>query len=162
MPRQQGIATRISDVCQKSVICIAVRNVFRREWVDFCLKVMRKRPLSITVVGLLFLITGVVTFGFHLWRAWVWRGSTRGEIHSDVLLILSVSLLALVAGVFMLLGSNWARWLALAWLAFHVVISALNSWQQTVMHTLLFALIAWLLLRPEAAGWFAPHENQVS
>lgn len=127
------------------------------------LRVMRKRPLSITVVGLLFLVTGVVTFGFHLSRGWLSRGLTRGEMHSDVLLVLSVSLLALVAGVFMLMGSNWARWLALAWLAFHVVVSALHSWQETVMHALLFVLIAWLLLRPEAAGWFAaPQKNQLS
>jgi hypothetical protein len=117
---------------------------------------MRKRPLSITAVGLLFLLTGAVMFGFHLWRGW-----SRGEMHSDVLLVLSVSLLALVAGVFLLLGSGWARWLALAWLAFHVVISALHSWQQTVTHALLFALIAWLLLRPEASQWFAARENQL-
>jgi hypothetical protein len=117
---------------------------------------MRKRPLSITAVGLLFLLTGAIAFGFHLWRGW-----SRGEIRSDVLLVLAVSLLAVVAGIFMLLGSNWARWLALAWLAFHVVISALNSWRETVMHALLFALIAWLLLRPQAGQWFAPEENQI-
>src|SRR5690242_9558547 len=146
MPRQQGITTRISDVCQKPVICLAVRNCLGREWGDLRRKTLRKRPLSITAVGLLFLITGVVTFGFHLSREWGY-----GAIHPDVLLVLSVSLLALVAGIFMLRGSNWARWLALAWLAFHVVISALNSWRETVTHALLFALIAWLLLRPEAA-----------
>jgi hypothetical protein len=117
---------------------------------------MRKRPLSITVVGLLFLVTGVVTFGFHLAR-----GLSRGEIHSDVWLVLSVSILAVVAGVFMLLGSNWARWLALAWLTFHVVISALHSWQETTMHALLLAAITWLLLRPEASRWFAPQETQL-
>lgn len=127
----------------------------------FSCEAMRNRPLSITAVGLLFLITGAVTFGFHLSRGWSLSRVGRGAIHSDVLLVLSVSLLALVAGIFMLRGSNWARWLALAWLAFHVVISALNSWRETAVHALLFALIAWLLLRPEAARWFAPQESQL-
>ena len=30
-------------------------------------------------------------------------------------------LLAILSGVFMLRGQNWARWLALAWIAFHVI-----------------------------------------
>lgn len=122
---------------------------------------MRKRPLSITVVGLLFLVTGLVTFSYHLLRGWSLRGSTRGGIHSDVWLVLSVSLLAAVVGVFLLRGSNWARWLALAWLAFHVVISALHSWQETTMHVLLLVAITWLLARPEASRWFASQQNQL-
>jgi len=129
---------------------------------------MRKRPLSITAVGLLFLVTGVVTFGFHLSRSWGlsrgWSFSRewiRGAMHSDTLLVLSISLLALVAGIFMLAGSNWARWLALAWLAFHVVVSALNSWRETAVHAVLLALIAWLLLRPEAARWFTRQESRL-
>lgn len=156
MPWQKGIATRISDVCQKPVICLAVRNISGENGVDFRVNAMRKRPLSITAVGLLFLVTGIVTFGFHLSRSW-----GRDAMQPDMLLVLSISLLALVAGIFMLAGSNWARWLALAWLAFHVVISALNSWRETAVHALLLALIAWLLLRPEAARWFTHQESQL-
>jgi hypothetical protein len=150
MPRQKGIATRISDVCQKPVICLEVKSISGREWVDFRLKAMRNRPLSINLVALLFLVTGAVTFAFHLSRY-----SSRGAMHYDLFLVLSVCLLAVVAGIYLLRGSNWARWLALAWLAFHVVVSALHSWRETITHTLLFALIAWLLLRPPAARWFA-------
>ena len=32
-------------------------------------------------------------------------------------------LLAMVSGAFMLRGHNWARWLALAWIIFHVILS---------------------------------------
>ncbi len=38
----------------------------------------------------------------------------------------------------MLRGSNWARWLALAWIAFHVFLSFLHSWQQVLVHCLFF------------------------
>ena len=41
---------------------------------------------------------------------------------------------AIVAGAFMLRGHNWARWLALAWIAAHVVISALNLMQGLLIH----------------------------
>ncbi len=118
---------------------------------------MRKVPFTIAVVALLFLLTGLVTFGFHLSQAWA-----RREFHSDIFLVLSLGVLAIVVGVFLLRGSNWARWLALAWLAFHVVVSALHSWQETIVHALLLVLIAWLLLRPQAARWFAAQENQPS
>ena len=33
----------------------------------------------------------------------------------------------IVAGVFMLYGHNWARWLLVVWLAFHVIVGALHS-----------------------------------
>ena len=33
---------------------------------------------------------------------------------------------AVVAGIFMLKGRSWARWLALVWIASHVVISAFH------------------------------------
>ena len=36
-------------------------------------------------------------------------------------------LLQIVAGVFMLYGRNWARWLLVAWIAFHIVVGALHS-----------------------------------
>ena len=39
----------------------------------------------------------------------------------------SPSSLAIVCGVFLLRGHNWARWLALAWIAFHVVLSAFHA-----------------------------------
>jgi len=56
--------------------------------------------------------------------------------------------------VYMLLGRNWARWLGLAWIAFHVIISAFHSAQELVIHGLLLALFAYFLLRPSASAYF--------
>jgi hypothetical protein len=55
----------------------------------------------------------------------------------------------------MLRGHNWARWLALAWMAFHVAISV-GHWQQFVPHAILFALFAYGLFRVDARGFFQP------
>jgi len=46
-------------------------------------------------------------------------------------------------------GRNWARWLALVWMAFHVAIS-FPVVRQVVTHSIIFALIAWVLFRPDA------------
>jgi membrane protein implicated in regulation of membrane protease activity len=54
----------------------------------------------------------------------------------------------------MLRGSNWARWLAIAWLAYHVVLSAFHGWQETIVHFLFFAGVAYLLFRPNASAYF--------
>jgi len=39
-------------------------------------------------------------------------------VHSDDLPAESVRLSGIVAGVWMLRGENWARWLAIAWIVF--------------------------------------------
>jgi hypothetical protein len=56
----------------------------------------------------------------------------------------------------MLRGRNWARWIALAWIAFHVIVSAFHTVAEFSMHLLFFAAIAWGLFRPEAARYFLP------
>ena len=65
-----------------------------------------------------------------------------------------VRLLAVVAGVFMLLGYNWARWLALAWIGSHIILSAFHAPREFAVHCLFFAAIAWFLFRPEAQSYF--------
>ena len=39
----------------------------------------------------------------------------------------------------MLRRQNWARWLALAWMAFHVILSAFPPFKGLVVHVLIFA-----------------------
>ena len=55
---------------------------------------------------------------------------------------------------FLLRGHNWARWLALAWIAFHVVLSAFHAIPELVIHAVFCAVFAWVLFRPEAARYF--------
>jgi hypothetical protein len=60
---------------------------------------------------------------------------------------------AIVTGVCLLLRQGWARWLAVAWMAFHVAISFSDP-GKVIVHAVLCGLIAWALFRPESRGWF--------
>jgi hypothetical protein len=63
-------------------------------------------------------------------------------------------IIALVSGVFLLRGRNWARWLALAWMVFHVIISAFDPLPAVIIHALFCVVIAWILFRADAARYF--------
>lgn len=60
---------------------------------------------------------------------------------------------AILIGVCLLLRQGWARWLAVAWMVFHVVISFPDA-GKIVVHVVMSGLIAWALFRPESRGWF--------
>jgi len=72
----------------------------------------------------------------------------------DYLLIAGIRVVAIVGGVFLLLGHNWARWLMAAWLAFHVVVSFYHSVQEAVMHTILLILYVFFVFRPPDSEYF--------
>lgn len=64
-------------------------------------------------------------------------------------------LAALVSGLFMLRGHNWARWLLVAWLVFHIVIGALHGWFQLLTHVVIFSVFLFFLFRRNASEYFA-------
>lgn len=110
---------------------------------------MHRRPLSVTVIGWLFVAAGVVGLAYHATEL-----NAPGPFDSEVVWVLIVRLLAIVGGAFLLRGADWARWLLLAWIAYHVALSAFHSWSQTVVHAALLAGVAVVLLRPDAAAYF--------
>jgi hypothetical protein len=62
--------------------------------------------------------------------------------------------LAILGGVFVFRGSNWARWLLLVWTAYHVGLSAFHALSELAMHSLLFAVVAYFLFRSQASAYF--------
>jgi hypothetical protein len=62
---------------------------------------------------------------------------------------------AVVAGIFMLKGRGWARWLALVWIASQVIISAFHPLQELIIHCALLVLFSYLLFRREAREYFS-------
>jgi hypothetical protein len=104
------------------------------------------RPISITILACVYIAVGIMGLAYHF-RELV-------ALQYDSLWIALTEVLAIVCGIFMLRGRDWARWLALAWIAFHVIISAFNSMHQFLMHSLICAIIAWILLHPTAARYF--------
>lgn len=107
------------------------------------------RPLSVTLIAALFIGAGAVGLAYHASKLTSWKPVPYGPLWTCL-----VRLLAIVFGAFMLRGSNWARWGALVWLAWHVVLSAFHSWAGLLIHTLLLAVIGFFLLRPPAAAFF--------
>lgn len=106
-----------------------------------------RRPIAVLLVSCLYMAVGSIGFLAHfpglaaLQRESVWIELTE--------------LLALVAGVYMVRGRNWARWLALVWITFHVAIS-FPVVRQVVTHSIVLALIAWALFRPDTQRFFKP------
>ena len=110
---------------------------------------MNKRPLAVTFIACLFLAVGIFGAVMHL-RELV----SQGLFHWEDLWAPLLGLVAVVAGVFLLLGHNWARWLAVAWMAFHVAISFFDSISKIAVHVLLLVLIAYALFRSDARAYF--------
>jgi hypothetical protein len=107
---------------------------------------MRKPPIPVVIVVAVYLLVGVMGFVYHF------RELTAG--HQDAIAIELTELTAVVAGVGLLMQKNWARWLALAWVVFHVVLSLFHPLGELLIHAILCILIAWLLFRPATAQWF--------
>jgi hypothetical protein len=115
---------------------------------------MNKRPLAVTIIACIYIGVGTVGFVYHFLPILV-----RRACHYDDILVEFSEFVAIVCGAFLLRGHNWARWLALAWIAFHVGISFFESLQKVVIHGLILLLIAYFLFRPEARAYFRHRET---
>lgn len=115
---------------------------------------MRQRPRSITIISWLFIIfgsisllSGVLPFGDITLAQRIAELDRHWMVHL-------ARIASIVAGVFMLYGRNWARWLLVAWIAFHIVISALHSALELVLHAVIFSVILYFLFRRPASAYF--------
>jgi exosortase/archaeosortase len=115
---------------------------------------MQKRPRSITVISWLCIVFGSVALVIGLLpnvNATAAQRLVELKTHWYVHVI---RMLEVLAGIFMLYGFNWARWLLVIWSVGHVIIGALHSPLQLVIHTLLFAVVIYFLFRPPASAYF--------
>ena len=104
-----------------------------------------KRPWEVTFLGLLFIVAGMVGLFYHV---------RQEKLSWSLALILLLRAAAVAGGIFLLLGQNWARWLTVLWLAFHVVVSAMHSMEQMAAHGVLLAVVAYFLFTDRAAAFF--------
>lgn len=112
------------------------------------------RPRSITVISWLFVATGVIGLAYHATEF-----KADGPFQYDVVWVCLDRLLAILCGVFMLRGSNWARWLLAVWMGYHIALSVLHSRLQLFVHGLLFAIILYFLFRRQASAYFRSAGN---
>lgn len=104
-----------------------------------------KRPIPVTILGLLFIVVGLVGVVYHL---------SQRPLDRWVALISLIRVVAVVGGVFLLKGRNWARWLMLGWLGFHVGVSAFRSLSDCIAHAVLLLVVAYFLLTPPDSQYF--------
>jgi hypothetical protein len=110
---------------------------------------MNKRLWPVTVISGIYILAGLVGFAAH--------GKRFAALHSfdmDTIWVVLVPLLAIGAGAYMLRGRDWARWLALAWMVFHVILSAFHPLHELAVHLVMLVLFAYFLFRPEATAYF--------
>ncbi|MGA2752254.1 MAG: hypothetical protein ABSE53_00695 [Terracidiphilus sp.] len=109
----------------------------------------RKCPISITILSWLYILVGVLGTAAHYADF-----KMHKPIVNEFVWITALGVAAVVAGILMLRGQNWARWLALVWIASHVVISAFHPLHELIMHCALLVLFSYLLFRREAREYF--------
>ena len=110
---------------------------------------MTSRPRSITIISWLFIAAGSIGLLYHLSEF-----SSRTPFDYGLVAISLIRLVAILAGVFMLRGFNWARWLLAVWMAYHIVLSAFHSVTELALHTLLFGVVAYFLFQPRSSAYF--------
>ncbi len=104
------------------------------------------------LVACLYLVVGVVGFTYHFHELLT--------LQNDAIWVELTESAAIVCGIFMLRRQNWARWLAVAWIVFHVTLSAFRSFQEFAIHCLFGVVIAWVLFDPRATRHFHPARIQ--
>lgn len=110
----------------------------------------KSRPITITILSWLLIAVGVLSTAAHYWKF-----TTETPKVNEIVWITVFGAAAIVSGAFMLAGRNWARWLALAWMAAHVTISVFHPLQELLVHGVLLAAIAYLLFRRETRDYFS-------
>jgi hypothetical protein len=116
---------------------------------------MKQRPISVIIISCLYIVTGIVGLAYHLSQY-----KLSGPFQYNILLIALVEIVAIVAGIYMLRRSNWARWLAAAWIGFHVIISIHDPWQKLTVHAVLFVVITFFLFRRPENAYFRGQKQQ--
>jgi len=116
---------------------------------------MTRRPLSITIISWILIAFGGLAFLISMRPLANFSAVQRiAERDVEFWLIPVIQILALLSGLFMLYGFNWARWLLVVWVGYHVIISLMHSIFEVFVHSLLFAVVLYIIFRPPATEYF--------
>lgn len=120
---------------------------------------MMRRPPSITVVGWIFVAAGAAAMLKDIWPLLTPDAARQlAKLKADGLADIGPAwtsrLLAIVGGIALLHGHNWARWLLVAWMVFHIGLSALHSTTEVLLHAAFFLPLSYLMFRRSSEPWF--------
>jgi hypothetical protein len=108
-----------------------------------------KRPLAVTIIGWLFIVSGAVGIIYHFNEL-----NIGDPLFNDAILILFVRLLAIIGGVLVLRKAGIGRWLLVAWMGYHVVLSYFHPMSELIMHAILWIGISIALFHPRVTEFF--------
>jgi hypothetical protein len=116
------------------------------------------RPRTVLILGWLFIFVGGIALASGLLPLVglnLAGGLPEFQRHGtgEFALMIATRAAAVIGGVFLLRGANWARWLLVAWMAFHLVLSFFHSMTEVLMHAVLFGLVGYLLFRPDVTAY---------
>ena len=116
---------------------------------------MNRRPLSVSIIAWVYIASGVIGLAYHATEFKIER-----PFENDAAWVCLVRLLAIVAGAFLMRGHNWARWLTILWMAWHVGLSVFHELSGVIVHALLLVVIAFFLFRPRVSAYFRAARTQ--
>lgn len=111
----------------------------------------QSRPFPVLIIAGLYVAVGVLGFAVHF-RDLLAQAPDSGWVEGT-------ELLALICGVYLYRGHNWARWLALVWMSFHVILSSFHAYTEFIIHSVLFVIIAGCLFNSGSNRYFRKDES---
>ncbi len=110
---------------------------------------MKNRPIPVIIVSILFILTGCIGFIYHV------KEFFEPNIKQyELVWVLLLRILAVVCGLLLFLKVNWARWLAIVWLLYHILLSAFHSTSEMITHIVLLIIVSVLLYLPVSTAYF--------
>lgn len=106
-------------------------------------------------VSVLFILTGSIGVIYHILEI-----PEPDFSLADLMWVFAIRLLAIACGLLLWNGIRWARWLAVAWLAYHVALGAFHSISGVITHLGLLVLVCMLLYWPSSNVFFTEKVNQ--
>jgi hypothetical protein len=118
---------------------------------------MRPRPVSVVLLGWLFVAVGVFSLarGLLAFLHDLSSSSTGALVESEAVWVLGSGALALLGGALLVRDVGWGRWLCAGWMGTHVLLSLGHSHFELLFHALLFVLVVYLLWRPKVSAHFS-------
>ena len=117
---------------------------------------MKSRPLPVLIVAILFIIAGIIGFSYHISDFF-----EPGEKLYVTIAVELLRILAFVCGIFLLRAYNTGRWLSIAWILLHVLISAFNSTSEMISHIVLLIVVSILLFLPVSSTYFQNKKQMI-
>ena len=107
-----------------------------------------KRPLALTITGWFFIFAGLVGFAYHFYE------HLNSGFDTEAILVLIVRVAAIIGGVLVLKAYDIGRWLLLAWMAYHVVLSFYHDVMQVLTHSLFLIILLIIFFHPRVRIYF--------